>query len=84
MGFWQNAQLSETTRLFLQSQKGLPRLQRVGAEFTEKAEETPSEPEFNPLVQPRVANIGWSMSFMEDRPVTGRRFRTLNILGDFK
>lgn len=36
-----------------------------------------------PLVQPEAANISWSLDFMSDSLITGRAFRTLNILDDF-
>ena len=36
-----------------------------------------------PLVQPTSANQSWSLDFMSDSLVSGRAFRTLNILDDF-
>lgn len=36
-----------------------------------------------PLVQPTGANQSWSLDFMSDSLVSGRTFRTLNILDDF-
>jgi putative transposase len=36
-----------------------------------------------PLVQPASANQSWSLDFMSDSLVSGRAFRTLNILDDF-
>jgi putative transposase len=36
-----------------------------------------------PLVQPNSANQSWSLDFMSDSLVSGRAFRTLNILDDF-
>lgn len=36
-----------------------------------------------PLSQPPVANECWSMDFMSDALVNGRRFRTLNVIDDF-
>ena len=36
-----------------------------------------------PLVQPTGANQSWSLDFMSDSLVSGRAFRTLNILDDF-
>jgi putative transposase len=36
-----------------------------------------------PLSEPEAANISWSMDFMSDSLVSGRRFRTLNIIDDF-
>ena len=36
-----------------------------------------------PLTEPEAANISWSMDFMSDSLVSGRRFRTLNIIDDF-
>ena len=36
-----------------------------------------------PLVQPEKANQSWSLDFMSDSLVSGRAFRTLNILDDF-
>jgi putative transposase len=34
-------------------------------------------------VQPEKANQSWSLDFMSDSLVSGRAFRTLNILDDF-
>jgi len=36
-----------------------------------------------PLVQPEHANQSWSLDFMSDSLVSGRAFRTLNILDDY-
>jgi len=36
-----------------------------------------------PLAEPEGPNISWSMDFMSDSLVSGRRFRTLNIIDDF-
>jgi putative transposase len=36
-----------------------------------------------PLIQPASANQSWSLDFMSDSLVSGRAFRTLNILDDF-
>lgn len=36
-----------------------------------------------PLVQPERANDSWSADFMSDALVTGRSFRTFNIIDDF-
>jgi putative transposase len=36
-----------------------------------------------PLLVPHAANQGWSMDFMCDSLVDGRRFRLLNIIDDF-
>jgi putative transposase len=36
-----------------------------------------------PLLVPQAANQGWSMDFMCDSLVDGRRFRLLNIIDDF-
>jgi len=36
-----------------------------------------------PLVQPKAANISWSLDFMSDSLMSGRAFRTLNIIDDF-
>lgn len=36
-----------------------------------------------PLVVPIAANISWSLDFMSDSLVSGRAFRTLNIIDDF-
>lgn len=36
-----------------------------------------------PLEVPGVANISWSLDFMSDSLVSGRAFRTLNIIDDF-
>jgi len=36
-----------------------------------------------PLVVPRGLNKGWSMDFMTDSLVDGRRFRLLNIMDDY-
>jgi putative transposase len=36
-----------------------------------------------PLVQPERANESWSVDFMSDALVTGRTFRTFNIIDDF-
>lgn len=35
------------------------------------------------LAQPRMPNHCWSMDFMSDALLSGRRFRTLNIIDDF-
>jgi putative transposase len=36
-----------------------------------------------PLVVPNALNEGWSMDFMSDSLVDGRRFRLLNIIDDY-
>jgi len=36
-----------------------------------------------PLSQPEAANISWSLDFMSDSLMSGRTFRTLNIIDDF-
>ena len=36
-----------------------------------------------PLVQPEAANISWSLDFMSDSLMSGRAFRTLNVIDDF-
>lgn len=36
-----------------------------------------------PLAQPEAANVSWSLDFMSDSLITGRAFRTLNIIDDF-
>lgn len=35
-----------------------------------------------PLKQPTAVNKGWSMDFMSDSMVNGRKFRTLNVMDD--
>lgn len=35
------------------------------------------------LLQPLQPNITWSIDFMEDRLMNGRKFRTLNIIDDY-
>jgi putative transposase len=36
-----------------------------------------------PLCVPEKANVCWSMDFMSDSLICGRRFRTFNLLDDF-
>lgn len=36
-----------------------------------------------PLMVPLVPNETWSMDFMQDRLVNGRKFRVLNVIDDF-
>jgi len=36
-----------------------------------------------PLVSPTLPNETWSMDFMQDRLMNGRKFRVLNIIDDF-
>ena len=36
-----------------------------------------------PLEQPEVANLSWSLDFMSDSLINGRAFRTLNVIDDF-
>jgi putative transposase len=36
-----------------------------------------------PLIVPEAINQGWSMDFMSDSLVDGRRFRILNIIDDY-
>lgn len=36
-----------------------------------------------PFAEPDGPNVSWSMDFMSDSLVSGRRFRTLNIIDDF-
>lgn len=35
------------------------------------------------IIQPLVANLTWSMDFMSDSLVNGRKFRTLNVMDDY-
>lgn len=37
----------------------------------------------DPLVTPIAPNVTWSMDFMHDTLVTGRKYRTLNLIDDF-
>lgn len=37
----------------------------------------------NPLEVVKMANISWSMDFMSDSLLSGRKFRTLNLMDDF-
>ncbi|AGR61826.1 Mobile element protein (plasmid) [Salmonella bongori N268-08] len=37
----------------------------------------------SPLATPEALNQGWSVDFMHDALVCGRRFRTFNIVDDF-
>jgi len=37
----------------------------------------------DPLVLPIGPNITWSMDFMQDSLIDGRKFRTLNVIDDF-
>jgi putative transposase len=39
--------------------------------------------ERKPLVQPKAANVSWSLDFMSDSLSNGRAFRTLNVIDDF-
>ena len=39
--------------------------------------------EAHPLIQPDRANSCWSMDFMSDALVSGRAFRTFNVIDDF-
>ena len=36
-----------------------------------------------PLAQPASINLSWSMDFMSDALMNGKRFRTMNILDDY-
>lgn len=36
-----------------------------------------------PLKQPKAVNVSWSLDFMSDSLMSGRAFRTLNIIDDF-
>jgi putative transposase len=36
-----------------------------------------------PLTVPQIANLVWSMDFMSDALIDGRRFRTFNVIDDF-
>ncbi len=36
-----------------------------------------------PLMQPERSNVSWSMDFMSDALMNGKRFRTMNILDDY-
>lgn len=36
-----------------------------------------------PLVQPERPNVSWSLDFMSDSLISGRAFRTLNVIDDF-
>jgi putative transposase len=36
-----------------------------------------------PLEQPKSINQSWSMDFMSDVLMSGKRFRTLNIIDDY-
>ena len=39
--------------------------------------------EAKPLVQPLQPNICWSIDFMSDSLISGRKFRTLNVIDDY-
>jgi len=40
-------------------------------------------PEKTPLLQPISSNLTWSIDFMDDRLINGRKFRTLNMIDDY-
>ncbi|MCP6548002.1 IS3 family transposase, partial [Klebsiella pneumoniae] len=37
-----------------------------------------------PLAKPQALNQSWTIDFMHDELVCGRRFRTFNVVDDFK
>ena len=39
--------------------------------------------ETKPLIAPETANVSWSLDFMSDSLMSGRAFRTLNVIDDF-
>ena len=48
-----------------------------------KAKKRLPKRELNQLVQPLTRNECWSLDFMSDALVTGKKFRTLNVIDDF-
>lgn len=57
--------------------------QEIGLNIRIKPKKRLPSREPKPLVQPERANESWSVDFMSDALVTGRTFRTFNIIDDF-
>jgi putative transposase len=56
---------------------------KLGMNRRAKTKRRIPNPEKQVLLQPLQANLTWSIDFMEDRLVNGRKFRTLNIIDDY-
>jgi putative transposase len=56
---------------------------KLGMNHRKKTKRRLSTPKKQILVQPLHPNTTWSIDFMEDRLMSGRKFRTFNILDDF-
>jgi putative transposase len=56
---------------------------KLGMNHCRKTTKRISNPEKQVLLQPLSPNITWSIDFMEDRLLNGRKFRTFNIIDDY-
>lgn len=56
---------------------------KLGMNRRSKPKRRIANPEKQTLTQPLHPNLTWSIDFMEDKLINGRKFRTLNIIDDF-
>jgi len=56
---------------------------KLGMNRRSKAKRRLANPEKQMLSQPLQPNSTWSIDFMEDKLMNGRKFRTLNIIDDY-
>jgi putative transposase len=56
---------------------------KLGMNRRKKAKRRIANSQKEVLLQPLYPNLTWSVDFMEDKLVNGRRFRTLNIIDDY-
>jgi putative transposase len=56
---------------------------KLGMNHRRKSKRFVSNPDKQVLLQPLHPNTTWSIDFMEDRLMNGRKFRTFNIIDDY-
>ena len=56
---------------------------KLGMNRRKKVKRRVANPEKQILLQPLHPNITWSIDFMEDKLMNGRKFRTFNIIDDY-
>jgi putative transposase len=69
---------------FLWNHKRVHRVyKKLGMNHRKKFKRRMANPEKQVLVQPLDSNTTWSVDFMEDKLMNGRKFRTFNIMDDY-